>query len=169
MRDFVPYALISCGVYREVLRRLGKDTKEIVDLFPLPAGRSAYFPPKSLLKKLPIDSKIPGARVTTEDVGSVTMPLQPQLTFSWPLSSFVTVLVHWPPCWQVPEHRLLASITQVSLHSQLEQTFFPALSVAAAVIVQVLPSAHVPVQEPPAGLQVQGWVTSPDPLQWHSA
>jgi Ca2+-binding EF-hand superfamily protein len=67
-----------------------------------------------------------------------------------------------------------ASSTQVSLQSHVVQMFFPALSVAVPVMVQVLPSAHVPVQAPPLGSQTQDWdagigAVCPEPLQWHWA
>lgn len=53
--------------------------------------------------KFPIASNIPCGRVATPAGVSVFEPPEPQLTFSWPLSSFVTMRVQ--ACWfaQVPE------------------------------------------------------------------
>jgi len=94
---------------------------------------------------------------------------QPQLTFSCPLSSFVTIRAQGAPVTQVPEHSLFAFSTQVSVHPHDLHTTLPALSMVRSVMVQALPPAQVPVQEPVAASQAQVDVVSPPPLQWHSA
>jgi hypothetical protein len=144
--------------------------KEIAVIVPHGGGEKDYFPPKSLLKKLAIPSKNPGWRVTvpTGVPPACEIPPQPQLTFSFPLSSLYTIRAQGSPVWHFPEHSLFAERTQVSLHSHLEQTTLPALSVVRSTMVQALPSAQFPVQEPLVASQAQVSVTSP-PLQWHSA
>ena len=110
------------------------------------AGGGDYFPPKSLLKKLPIASKIPCGWVATPAGVGVGVPPQPQLTFSAPLSSLVTIRAQGAPVTHVPEQSLFAVRTQFDPPAQVQTNVIFPLASTTEVFAHWPPCGQVPTQ-----------------------